>query len=224
MFLAQVVFLPLLQTTVTSRDNQRAGITRNQVRPRRRREQPAPAAPLEADFLEPRNVGGRKGHQNPNELSRHPGANQARQKREGKALDEEQPDDASVTGAKCLAHGHLLPTRRASKQEQIADVETRREQQHRGGHSEKKECRPHFAEDQRWQRDSCRAQTAPLVRRLALKRCPELRRRLSSSGVRRQAAERHHFPSGKVRERHPQFRPSGELHSWGCNADDRNDA
>ena len=83
---------------------------------------------LETDFLESRNVRGRKGDQNSKELSRHPGANEATQKCEGKAFDEKQPDDSSVAGAKSLAHGNLLLTRCASKQEQIADVETRREQ------------------------------------------------------------------------------------------------
>jgi hypothetical protein len=83
---------------------------------------------LETDLLESRNVRGRKGNQNWNELNRHPGANQASQKCEGKALDEKQPNDSSVAGTKSLPHRNLLLTRCASKQEQIADVETSREQ------------------------------------------------------------------------------------------------
>ena len=47
---------------------------------------------------------------------------------DGNAFDEKQPDDPSVAGAKSLAHGDLVLSRSASKQEQIADVETRREQ------------------------------------------------------------------------------------------------
>ena len=54
----------------------------------------------------------------------------------GKALDEKQPDDPPVAGAKSLAHGNLLLPRDASKQEQIADVETGGEQHDRGGHGE----------------------------------------------------------------------------------------
>ena len=58
---------------------------------------------------------------------------------EGKALDEQQSNDARAARAQGLTHGDLVSTGCASQQEQVADVETRREQEQSRGAGEQKQ-------------------------------------------------------------------------------------
>ena len=55
---------------------------------------------METDLLESWNIGGRKGHQELNELRGQPGTEDSRDEGEGKALDEQQPSDPRVARAK----------------------------------------------------------------------------------------------------------------------------
>jgi hypothetical protein len=83
---------------------------------------------LEADLFEPRNVRWRNDQQHSKELRRQPRAKDTSHDRDGNALDDKQPDDASGAGAQRPTDRDLLLARRSPEQEQIADVEARREQ------------------------------------------------------------------------------------------------
>jgi hypothetical protein len=85
--------------------------------------------------VDPQDVGGAEHRDGPHGTRGERQRRCAREAREQRAFDEQLPDKPPSAGAKRAPHGHLLGARRATRQEQVRDVDARDEQhdQDRGG-------------------------------------------------------------------------------------------